>query len=289
MNYESGAAFRRALEHRLRTISLSASVPLVRLRKMVAFDRFLARLVQDQPRNWVLKGGFALQLRLGERARTTKDVDVLYRHAQRHLDIHQALIQAAMRNLRDWFEFQVARPTHPAPLRFPVEVLLDGRSFETFHVDVASGDPLVEPAETLSTPALLEFAGIPPVHIPSYPLTQQIAEKVHAYSRSYMAGQSTRIKDWVDMLLIAGLARFDGRILRRAIQATFEARQTHPLPSNLRRPPDAWTLAFRRLSRDMDLGYDSLDAAAQALARFLDPVLEGEVSGIWSPMTWSWH
>ena len=43
--YQSGAAFRRALEERLRSKSLNDGVPLFRLRKMVAFDSFLARLV----------------------------------------------------------------------------------------------------------------------------------------------------------------------------------------------------------------------------------------------------
>lgn len=77
MKYNSGSAFRRALEDRLRMRSLQTGSPLVRLRKLVAFDRFLARLNQNQPGQWVLKGGFALQLRLGEKARTTKDIDVL--------------------------------------------------------------------------------------------------------------------------------------------------------------------------------------------------------------------
>jgi hypothetical protein len=49
MAYDSGASFRRALEDRLRSQSLQTGAPLVRLRKMVAFDRFLVRLVQDQP------------------------------------------------------------------------------------------------------------------------------------------------------------------------------------------------------------------------------------------------
>ena len=74
MKYQNGGDFRRALEQRLHSQSIKTGVPLVRLRKMVAFDRFLARL---QPEQWVLKGGVALQLRLGSRARTTKDIDVL--------------------------------------------------------------------------------------------------------------------------------------------------------------------------------------------------------------------
>jgi len=65
MKYATGSAFRRALETRLRTLSQREGVPLARLRKLVAFDRLLARLLQAEPETWVLKGGLALQLRLG--------------------------------------------------------------------------------------------------------------------------------------------------------------------------------------------------------------------------------
>ena len=77
MTYTTAAAFRRALETRLVTQSAQTGAPLVRLRKLVVFDRFLARLTQAYPHDWLLKGGLALQLRMGEHARTTQDVDVL--------------------------------------------------------------------------------------------------------------------------------------------------------------------------------------------------------------------
>ena len=79
MSYQTGQAFRRALEARLLNQSIQGAVSLVRLRKLVAFDRFLARLLAVRPDGWMLKGGLALQLRLGQRARTTKDIDVLLR------------------------------------------------------------------------------------------------------------------------------------------------------------------------------------------------------------------
>lgn len=75
MRYATGSDFRRALEERLRVLSVDAGVPLSRLRKTVAFDRLLARLVSGAPEVWALKGGLALQVRLAGRSRTTKDVD----------------------------------------------------------------------------------------------------------------------------------------------------------------------------------------------------------------------
>lgn len=287
MKYTDGAAFRRALEDRLRAQALASSVPLARLRKMVAFDRFLARLIADQPADWVLKGGLALQFRLGERARTTKDMDLLLR-AEPH-SAHQALVRAALLDLRDWFQFEVAREMRGAGLRFPVQARLDGRAFETFHVDVGSGDPLIEPAEKLTPPALLEFADIHPPVVQCYPLTQQIAEKVHAYTRPYAKGEVSRVKDWVDLLLIAELGVLNGQTLRRALQATFDVRGTHPLPARLSVPPSSWSAPFRRIAKEVNLGYPSLPDAVSAVSRFLDPVLQGQPVGIWDPITWGWR
>ena len=76
MRYDSASASRMTLEERLRTESLATGVALSRLRKTVAFDRLLARLLEGAPEAWVLKGGLALQLRLEDRARTTKDIDL---------------------------------------------------------------------------------------------------------------------------------------------------------------------------------------------------------------------
>src|SRR5690606_10447169 len=109
MKYDSGGAFRRALEKRLRDRSVQSGIALDRLRKMVAFDRFLARLIQVQPGQWVLKGGVALQLRLGEKARMTKDLDVLaFTEPQ---EITKRLREAGKLDLGDWFSFEIADPT----------------------------------------------------------------------------------------------------------------------------------------------------------------------------------
>ena len=68
MRYDSGGAFRRALEDRLRSKSLPDGTPLIRLRKMVAFERFLARLIHDQPQvycfrwKWRFSSSYALAL-----------------------------------------------------------------------------------------------------------------------------------------------------------------------------------------------------------------------------------
>lgn len=291
-NYQSGAAFRRALEDRLAGQSAKTQMPLVRLRKLVVFDRFLARLVLIAPDTWLLKGGLVLQLRLSQHARTTKDMDILSLTAREA--VPQILTRAALLDLQDWFAF-VARPETaalPGPghggLRFFVTALVAGRTFEGFHVDVGSGDPVIEPAEMLETPALLAFAGIPPVTVPCYPLTQHLAEKVHAYVRPRMTGESTRVKDLVDIILIAEHMVINGMALHTAIQATFMAQRAGEPPPSLPAPPPAWTLTFRKLAEEVGLRCTTLAEADQAARRFLDPILSGIAQGAWAPERQAW-
>jgi len=292
MNYQSGVAFRRALEDRLVSQSATSQTPLVRLRKLVAFDRFLARLVQAEPDAWLLKGGLVLQLRLSHHARTTKDIDLLLLASQGA--VPQILTRAASLDLQDWFSFTVRPdPTAlPGPghggLRFFVTALVAVRTFESFHIDVGSGDPVIEPAEKLETPPLLAFAGIPPVLVPCYPLTQHLAEKVHAYVRPRATGESTRVKDLVDVILIAEHMTINGLALRAAIQATFTAQGAGEPPASLPAPPPSWALTFRKLAEEVGLRCTTLVEADQAARCFLDPILAEMAAGVWSPERQAW-
>ena len=208
MRYETAAAFRRALEDRLKDRSHREGALLARLRKQVAFERLLARLLRVAPGQWALKGGFALQLRMPDRARTTRDIDLAWQVQEDEL--LERLIEVTIEDLGDFFSFRVERTSaDPDRMggahRFRVAASLAGRLFETFILDVGEGDGLaVTQSEALTTPDLLGFAGIEPVTVPAIPLTRQVAEKLHAYTRRYEGDRvSSRPKDLVDLALIA--------------------------------------------------------------------------------------
>ena len=75
MRYRDAVAFRQALEQRLRDGAAGDGALLARDRKRVVFERFLSRLLVVAPGSWMLKGGFALDLRLPGWARATRGVD----------------------------------------------------------------------------------------------------------------------------------------------------------------------------------------------------------------------
>jgi hypothetical protein len=292
VRYADAAAFRMALEQRLKDRANGDGAHLARDRKRVAFDRLLARLQAVGEGRWLLKGGFALDLRLAARARSTKDVDIEWQAEESEL--LDALLDAADHDSGDHFVFAIERAGVPEDRlggghRFRVSTTLAGRPFETFLLDV--GLRVDEPidAETLCTDDLLAFAGIEPVEVAAIPLELQTAEKLHAYTRTYEGERpSTRVKDLVDLALIAELSRLDAADLRRQVEAVFNLRATHPAPSHLPLPPTDWATPFRRLAEEVGAPAKLEDGYRDAAA-LLDPVLSGKVTaGAWDPDARRW-
>ena len=75
--YTTAFGFRMALEERLKNKSRETGIELMRLRRQISFDRFLARIFSKKTKGIIAKGGYALELRLNQ-ARTTKDIDFAF-------------------------------------------------------------------------------------------------------------------------------------------------------------------------------------------------------------------
>jgi len=293
MKYATSAAFRAALDQRLKTEAQRTGLSITRLRKRVAFELFLHRLVAVAAGRWVLKGAFALDLRLDVATRPTKDID-LGRDDTADAAIED--INAAQEvDLDDFFSFTATRTDafeetdEFAAIRFHVSAELAGRTFEQFIVDVGLTDPIAWTPDTIRTSDFLTFAEIERVEVPAVPLPQHVAEKVHAYTRLYGETHhaSTRPKDLIDILLIASAEPINAAGLRESLERTFERRGRQALPDALPTPPPDWKQPFRRLAADVGLDTD-LDAAFSKATDFLDPVLGGLASGQWDPATKQW-
>jgi hypothetical protein len=294
VRYASASAFRQALETRLRAISYEQGSSLTRLRKGVAFDRLLARLIVAAPGRWVLKGGLALDYRFGAGARPTKDMDLASQAGEEAATAD--LLAAGELDLGDYFTFAIERTARldqlieGSAVRFHVRVDLAGRRFEEFVVDVGFDAPVDWEPDVLVGPDLLGFADIEPVAAPALPLELQVAEKVHAYTRAYGTEGigSTRVKDLVDLALIATTSEVDAERLGRAIAETFEGRSGREVPRALPPPPLDWGLPFRRLAGEIGLAADLAQGHALA-ALLLDPILSrSTTTGQWGPARQVW-
>lgn len=265
--YETPVALRRALEDRIIAQAAKADGDIQRLRRQAAFDRLLCRLFQNEKSPWLLKGGYAMELRI-RAARTTRDIDLALRKSaatpnEWNIEAVTALLrQAAAINLEDGFEFTIGDATldlDAAPYggaRFTVLAQMAGRQFAQFHVDVSSGDVLREPYEMLEGRDWFGFAGLPRARVPAVSPEEQFAEKLHAYTLPRTGSENSRVKDLVDLVLLIEQAKLNATRLAKSIRETFQRRNTHSIPTALAPPPASWAARFSEMAEECDIDTD---------------------------------
>jgi predicted nucleotidyltransferase component of viral defense system len=265
--YQSASSFRNALEERLNRMAKNKGIDLMRIRRKVVFDRFIFRLLLNGDEWLVVKGGYALELRL-DQARATKDIDLSIRNVSsfgtenkedtQSEQIRRELQDAIGKPNEDFLEFamgQAVLDLENAPYggyRFPVEAKLAGRLFVKFNVDVAFGDVWLTPHEKIVASDWLGFAGLAPPKIPLISREQQFAEKLHAYTLPRDRTNS-RVKDLVDLVLLLKAGDMNVELVNRALWETFERRATHPLPVGVPDPPAFWEKPFMAMTKTVSL------------------------------------
>lgn len=274
--YHTPLALRDAIEASLAAEASVRGVDPNRLRRHVAFERLLLRLAADAgdggvPR-WVVKGGLALELRLGLRARATLDLDLaLLEPSDDGRRTHAHLVEALAVDVQgDFFTFAIQAPR---PLvadrsgrpgwRFPVDARLAGRTFAALRLDVvARAEEMLGGVESFSFPSRLAFASYPPtVTVLASALTQQAAEKLHALSRPYDDRPNTRTKDLVDLVLLIENDLVEPDRLRERLRTVFGVRGTHEMPADLPPVPAAWRHDYAALVAGLDVEATTMDAA----------------------------
>lgn len=294
MRYRTPGAFRTSLEQRLLAAAQQSGVPVMRLRKLVVFDRLLARLQTVAPDRWLLKGAVALEFRLGSRARMTNDLDLA--GWENEGDATLDLITAQSIDIGDFFTFVIVRTGRMdaaaagMAVRYHVDIELAGRPFERIILDVGFRDPVVSQPDLVRGPDLLLFAEIAPLSVPTLPLAIHVAEKFHAYSRWYPGQRgSSRVKDLIDIVLICSSAPFDAGHLRSALHSTFAHRGTHQLPRQIPPAPVHWVQPYRTMALEIGLPPEIADGY-QLVSTFLNPILSDTIpdTSLWDPNVSTW-
>lgn len=212
--YATPAGFRMAVEARLRERARRLRVPVYIVRRQAALERLVVRLSKVAPGRWAVKGGFALETRLGERARASLDLDA--DHRQGADAAREDLQRAAIEDAGDYFAFAIVGTEELSEagvrlaLRYKLVSTLSGRTFEPLEVDVSIASPEPWDAEPVQRPGMLAELGFAPIEMSVVPVARQVAEKLHAYTRRYKGGGTTRARDLVDLLLIRQYERIDG-------------------------------------------------------------------------------
>ncbi len=278
MQYQTDTAFRTALEERLRRRAEQDGEPILRVRKRVVFERCMVRLQQDETSPWVLKGGFALELRLGNTARMTKDLDLTAdlgffgAEPVTVTKLSDRMREDLRKDNDDRFVFRLTEgseeelPTQGVKsYRFAVEARLDGRTFERITVDIGVGDPLIPPLEDVKGSDLLSFAeiSVPTIRVTSR--AQHFAEKVHALTRPFDDRINTRVKDLADLMLFTEHALLQPGDAKVAVTEIFGNRKTHEVPSKIEVPPASWSNSYSAMAAQLNLKEATLESATSRL------------------------
>ena len=286
MRYQTDTAFRTALEERLRQRAEQDGEPILRVRKRVVFERCMVKLQQNENSPWVLKGGFALELRLGNMARMTKDLDLtadlgfFSAETTTVSKLSDRMREDLRKDNDDRFVFRVAEgseeelPTQGVKsYRFSVEARLDGRIFEQIKVDVGVGDPLIPPLEEVKGSDLLSFAGIPIATIRVTSRAQHFAEKIHALTRPFDDRINTRVKDLADLMLLAAHGLPPPGDVKVAVTEIFGNRKTHEIPSKIEVLPATWSNSYSAMATQLSLNEKTIENATSRLNDYWKTVL----------------
>ncbi len=256
-------------------------------------ERMLFRLsVSEHASNFVLKGALLFLLWSDRPYRPTRDVDLLgygessvgtleniFRDVCRVPVVEDGLVFDAISvqgaGIREDHEYDGVRITLTAHL---------GNARIPLQIDIGFGDAITPGVEAVEFPLLLNTPALPAAKLKAYPRETVIAEKLEAMVSLGMA--NSRMKDFYDLFTLAQNFPFDGAILVRAVQNTFERRAT-PLPDDA---PIALTVEFstdaaktvqwRNFLKRVSIQAAGPDLAAviDHLSRFLLPVLAAATS-----------
>jgi predicted nucleotidyltransferase component of viral defense system len=255
-----------------------------------ANERLLYRLAQSpHADSFVLKGATLFTVWTGRPHRATRDIDLLGFGDATEAHVHDVFADVlALEVPDDGVTFDVATmsvsPIREAQGYGGVRVLLVAHIATArlrLQIDIGFGDAITPAATFVDFPALLDF---PAPHLRAYPRETVVAEKLEAMVQ--LGVSNSRMKDFYDVALLARNFDFDGELLSRAVQATFERRGT-PLPLDT---PVAFTAAFvnepskrtqwsgfARKANVSDMG--TLDEAVSAVQKFLSEPLQSAARG----------
>jgi hypothetical protein len=252
---------------------------------------------------WILKGAGALLARLPD-ARHSRDIDLAFTRSPtprssdtaQPLDDATASLRTALDvDLGDHFRFEISRisplPETAKGHRVHVVAYL-GPRYATFHVDVVVGTAMTGIPQP-GTPLIpLDIPGLQRPTYRLFPLADHVADKLCAiieiHPRADGARPSTRVKDLVDLVLIAQTQSLDADQLTAAVRLG-AAHRGLTLPRHLSVPDTPlWRRGYPDRAHETPSAIPDFDAAVTLVAELLDPILNGAATGTWNPHTSQW-
>jgi hypothetical protein len=221
----------------------------------------------DEAVVFVARGGVAMELRAGEKARVTGDVDLILRGDPESLLAH---LDASL--AEDYEEFSFER-NEPQPLelrphvrRIRVKVAFRTKPFMTLIVEVAPVEAGGDEIEEIAAHDLSTIGLDGPDIIPVLAVRWQIAQKLHAVTEPPLrpGGENPRYWDLIDLQLLQALTGENLAPVKDACQRIFAARSQQPWPPHITTYPD-WGDRYAAMASSLDMPITDLDEAVEVV------------------------
>jgi hypothetical protein len=222
---------------------------------------------------FTIKGAVALEMRLPERARATKDIDLVIDGADDG-DPAAVLGEALEGDYQD-FSFRVKGEPYVMPNNaVRVEVAMDyrGRSWSTVQVDLSRREGRATEVELVDALELEPFGLSTPSALPCLSLRYHIAQKIHGMTQPAVEKDASneRFRDLADVLLLRQLVE-NLPAVRAACLEVFAFRGTHGWPPALE-PPTFWEELYPELAAGLELAEKTLEEAVREARAFIGAI-----------------
>lgn len=221
---------KNSLQARINNLSKEMNVHANVLLVSFFFDAFISRLAKSiYADKFVFKGGFYLATLLGVKNRYTADIDFLLRKESMDENrLREIFSDIIATNADDSITFEIAdiSPIRDEDAYGGFSILLTGHLEnvrQSFHVDVATGDPITPTDIEYSYQSLISNETIA---FRAYNLETVVAEKLQTILSRGML--NSRCKDYYDIYIINQLQRKNISIpdLKKAFVTTCQYRKT---------------------------------------------------------------
>jgi predicted nucleotidyltransferase component of viral defense system len=220
-----------SVKAQLRNIAIQTSKEFQSVLRQYTQERFLYRLSKSNySNNLILKGALLFIAHDFSRLRPTKDIDFLGISVTNEKDEIAEIIKEILKiNCNDGLRFEVNSVEsenivedgdyHGVRIKFFAYL---ENSRERIQLDIGFGDQITGGPIEIDFPTLLDF---PAPHIIVYSIESAIAEKFEAIVSLQL--QTSRMKDFYDILYFAENNVFKMDLLKQSLLATFEHRNTN--------------------------------------------------------------
>ncbi len=223
---------------------------------------------------FLIKGGVMIELRLGLRARSTRDLDAVFRAEFRTwLDqLDGAIGQPVGDFTLTRTEAEQIKRTNTQRLQLIIDYR--GRRWAQVPLEVAPSEvPDVLEVEHVG-PLRISHLGLPePESVAVVGPRYQIAQKLHACTERFQTGpENDRFRDLMDLLLLRDvLTSGDLPRVREACVRIFEARDKHSWPPTVT-VYESWRAPYREMAREERFEIETVEEAAGLVTEMITQI-----------------